>query len=169
MTRRDAARTAQAGVTLVEMLVVLALFAIVAGAVVLALPKPQEDGGDFAALTLSARLDRAVDRALTRNQGFAVWSDAGKVVVLDPGKSGGWTVVADPFLNPVKLVAGLDRMSFQRDDRAVYAVSPALIPLTGGVLRIPLGTSREAPELVFDGLGTALQTSQEERHGTRTR
>ena len=145
-----ARRAPQAGVTLIEMLVVLALFAVIAGAVVLALPAQRNARGEgFGLLTLSARLDTAKRRALTRSEPFAIWHQGDDVVVLLPDGDGRWVISDDPGLNPVKLISRYPRMSFQRDHEDVFPVSAALVPERGERLLIGAGNDDDT---YFDGL-----------------
>ena len=146
----QAERAPQAGVTLIEMLVVLALFAVIAGAVVFALPAQRDaKSAGFDRLTLAARLDTVTRRALTRDEPYAGWQQRGDVVVLLLNEKDRWTISDDPRLNPVKLISRYRRMSFQRDHEDVFPVSAALVPERGE--RLLIG-AEDGDDTYFDGL-----------------
>ena len=146
-------RNGEAGVTMIEMLVVLTLFAVVAGAVVLSVPGQNAPARqELSTLSLSTRLDAVVDRAMRGGGGFGLWKGEGQVLVLDPAGDGKWRLPDDPRLNPVKLFDLWSRISDQLDDGRVYAVSPALVPERGTTLTIALGQGTERARLSFDGL-----------------
>ncbi|MEM9552519.1 MAG: type II secretion system protein [Pseudomonadota bacterium] len=150
MTIPSSHRATETGVTLIEMLVVLTLFAIIAGAIVLALPSDRPGAQrDLDLLTLDARVEAAVDRTLSSGTGFAIWQDRGDIIFLEQGRSGRWVTSSDPRLNPVKLSARGSRMSFGMDDDRVFAVSAALVPVSGTPLRVVAG---DGSDLWFDGL-----------------
>ena len=151
MTGKDARRDPAAGVSLIEMLVVLALFSVVAGAVVLAAPGHRSGAGSaLDMLALEARLAAAGRRALTREEPFAIWQAGDDILVLLPGQNDRWEVSKDPRLNPVKLISRHSRMFFKRGDDDLFVVSAALVPVRGERLRIRLGVDGDA---YFDGLG----------------
>ena len=73
-------RSREAGGSLIEMLVVLALFAVVGGAVALSLPNAQrETSAEAEAHALVAHLDRALDITLTTNAGFGITHDGAEI------------------------------------------------------------------------------------------
>ena len=158
MTRPAARRDAQAGVSLIEMLVVLALFAVVAGAVVLAVPGQRgEARADVDLLALKARLSAVVTRTLVQDEPFAIWQGEGDLVVLLLTEAGRWEVAPDPRMNSVKLISRHPRMSFQRDHEDVFSVSAALVPDRGERLRIGLGDDSDA---FFDGYNLTLAQAE---------
>jgi general secretion pathway protein H len=142
-------RTAEAGVTLVEMLVVLALFGLLAGAVVLAFPSDRSATGPAArALTFKADLERAIDLALLRQTGFGIQRDDGALHFVEQQKDGTWGPHTEKTLDPVKLSGRTVRSSLETG--AVFAVSPALVPGSSDPLRVTFGP---AQVITFDGAG----------------
>ena len=152
------------------MLVVLAVFAVIAGAVVLSVPGPRVDNrSDLALLAIQSRIDAAVDLALARGTGFGIWQDGADVYLLEQAETGAWRLARDPRLNPVKLSAATSRISFRMDDDRVFAVTPALIPEHGKALRIVLADGPDALVLVFDGLNAHQKTPEAKQDATPDR
>lgn len=143
-------RAPEAGVTLIEMLVVLTIFAVVAGLAVLTVP--QTSGAVQDGLTqkaLQARITAAVDQALRTERGFAIWQGNGDLLLLTQSENGQWVPAEDILQNSAKLFSTYSRISIQEDDDGVFVVSPALVPVSGIPLRIQTGNG---PDLIFDGL-----------------
>ncbi|WP_299689795.1 prepilin-type N-terminal cleavage/methylation domain-containing protein [uncultured Tateyamaria sp.] len=151
MTRH---RRSDAGVTLVEMLVVLALFGVVAGTVLIAFPGDRRGTStETAARLLGAHIDRAVDLALTTGQGFGVAQNGRTLSFVQRGPDMRWTPHSDKQLATVKLSTGTTRISF--DTNEVYAVSADLIPEKSLPLVVQYGTRT----VVFDGARVHLENT----------
>lgn len=156
MTRR----APEAGVTLIEMLVVLAIMGVLAGAALLGVSGTRGSSqADLLALSLKTRLEAAVDFALARDEGFGIWQGDNRLVVLIADDAGLWVPATDPRLNPVKLSRAQARMSFRADDDRVFFVSPGLVPVQRETLEIVLP---DGPKLRFDGLKLKHGTDESE-------
>ncbi|WP_299783241.1 prepilin-type N-terminal cleavage/methylation domain-containing protein [uncultured Roseobacter sp.] len=148
MTRRSGT----AGVTLVEMLVVLVLIGVLSGAVALGLShRPSGDQAELSALKLTADLDRAVRYALDHQLAFGLKADPqGYSVLLS--SEGGWRPHPDPALQEVKLFPSSLRISMQDHDGVVFRVSRTLVPDDNRPWRATLGRGASARDVVFDGI-----------------
>ncbi len=147
------ARPSQAGVTLIEMLVVLALFAIVAGAVVLALPNPRDPAqADLSALALVSALDRAAGDALATGQGFGISHTDGTLRLVQQDDQGVWQPHSDPFLAGVKLFPAEVRNTQQAGFMDVYGVSARLVPEALGSFVATFGSGARDSTVSFDGV-----------------
>lgn len=145
-----ARRSDNAGVTLIEMLVVLAVFAVVAGAVALSLPDTRRaTSADAAARALAAHLDRAVDLALTTNTGFGIAHDGTDISFVQRARDNRWVTHSDNRLAQVKLSPRLSRISVNAQE--VYSVTADLIPDSSMPFRAVFGSGAGARVLVFDG------------------
>jgi type II secretion system protein H len=147
-------RRAQAGVSLIEMLVVLALFAMVASAVLLTLPSGRQsklEANQIASLT--AHLKRATTIAMARDQAFALVFDGDHLRFVEADGTG-WTDHSEKSLAGVKLSVDEGRMSLNRGE--YYAVSRGLVPLSAAPLRIEF----ETQAVVFDGVNVRLEGVQ---------
>ncbi len=146
-------RAGEAGMTLAETLVVLAVIAIAAGAAVTGLlPRPADTAGTEA-VRLAGLLTLAADEALARQQvlelawtdetyGFRVWSAEG----------GGWQApAAGPLTAERVLPAGLV-LSAGQTDRTVRIAPDGLSP--AAVIEITGNGSRR--QVVFDGLAAVV-------------
>ena len=139
-------RDAEAGVTLVEVLVVLALVGILAGTVGLRLGERSGAGaaGDRAAELLASRLNAAAEAALLSGRGTAfVWSADGY------GLEAGSAVHALP--------RGLTLRDETGATAGRYAIGPDLLPDAGRPLRLRIGAG--GPVLRFDGARAVLEGS----------
>ncbi|KMW59413.1 hypothetical protein AIOL_004395 [Candidatus Rhodobacter oscarellae] len=147
------ARPSLAGVTLIEMLVVLALFAIMAGAVVLALPSARDPArADLSALALVSALDRAAGHALATGQAFGIRQSDGALELVQQDDQGAWHPHSDPFLAGVKLFPTTTRNTEQAGRTAVYSVSGNLVPDTRDRLVVTFGSGARASIVSFDGV-----------------
>ncbi len=142
--------------TLVEMLVVLALVATVAGAVALGLgPATRGAAPREEAQILAARMQRASEEAVLTGQPVALaWSeDAYRFLLL---ADGAWVP------HPVRLLGEARTlppgMSF--GERGTFAVTAAVLPAAGEPLRLSLrrdgGDPARAVEVLWDGAAATL-------------
>ncbi|WP_299652005.1 prepilin-type N-terminal cleavage/methylation domain-containing protein [uncultured Tateyamaria sp.] len=149
-------RACHAGVSLVEMLVVLALFAIVASAVALSLPQSQRSTSDEAAArAFVAQLDRAIDQALVTGTGFGVLHDGEAIRFVQRGSDAEWVAHSDKHLARAKLSASTSRISINAKE--VYAVSARLIPSSATPFRAEFGRGAGRQIVFFDGARVRLQ------------
>ncbi|MDW3181807.1 prepilin-type N-terminal cleavage/methylation domain-containing protein [Roseobacter sp.] len=148
MTRRPGT----AGVTLVEMLVVLVLIGVLSGAVALGLStRPSGDQAELSALKLSADLDHAVRHALDHQVGFGLKADPQGYAFLVPS-GGNWRPHPDRALQDVKLFPRSLRISVQDHDGVVFRVSRTLVPEDNRPWRATLGHGASARDVIFDGV-----------------
>lgn len=144
-------RSTTAGVTLVEMLVVLVLIGVLSGAAALSLNRPSGDQAELAALKLTAHLDRAVRYALDHQIGFGLEADRGGYSFWVPmGEE--WHPHPDPTLNTVKLFPRNLRISVQDHDGVVFSVSRTLVPKGNRPWHATLGQGASARDVIFDGI-----------------
>lgn len=149
-------RRADAGVTLVEMLVVLALFTVVAGAVTLAVPGDRRGStAVVAADRLAAHLERAVDLALATGHGFGIAMQDDALRFVQRGSDARWGPHSDAQLARVKLSASSTRISLNTSE--VFAVSADLIPETSVPLRVQYGDGADGVAVLFDGAAVRLE------------
>ena len=139
-------RQRDAGVSLIEMLVVLALFGVVAGAVVLNVPDRPGARHELPALTVASDLTHAVDRALATSAGFAVQVFDTRIAILERADDGSWIPHSDRRLAQAKLFPGLDRIP---DQDGLFVVSRDLVPENAAPLVLRF---RGGIEVAFDGL-----------------
>ena len=152
MTRRPT----NAGVTLVEMLVVLVAIGILSAAVALTLPRTTSGTTpELAAIRLSADLDRAVQHALDHRTGFGVKANAEEYSfwVADQEQ---WRPHPDPILRDVKPFATNLRISVQDHENVVFAVSRHLVPAGSSPWQVTLGQGASAHRVIFDGLAARI-------------
>lgn len=147
MTR---ARGGSAGVTLVEMLVVLALFALVSGAVALSLPLGRgATSADTDARALQSHLNRAMEFALVTGSSFGVMHDGKNLRFVHLAITGDWAEHPDKQLKEVKLSLATARTSIKAQE--VFAVSARLIPATATPLNVQFGADANIQTVMFDG------------------
>lgn len=144
-------RQRQAGVTLVEVLVVLVLVAVAAGAVGLAIGPATRGGGVAqASQLLTARLNRASDEAMMTGQPVAfVWSDAAYHFEILQGT--GWQPHPVPILgSPQTLGSGMHFGGDSGPDGR-FEVGPSLYPVAGEPLNIALVSGTAIARIDYDG------------------
>ena len=147
------ARPSEAGVTLIEMLVVLALFAIIAGAVVLALPNARDPARpDLNAMALVSALDRAAGHSLVTGKGFGIRRTNGALELVQLNLQGTWVAHSDPFLAAVKLFPTTTRTTEQAGTRTVYGVSGRFVPEAMNRFVATFGSGPRASTVSFDGV-----------------
>lgn len=144
-------RSSQAGVTLVEVLVVLVLIGVMAGVVGLSLgPANRGSASAQEAQLLTARLNRAADEAVLSGSPVAlIWTEVTyRFVVLD---NAAW--VAHPIAvlgTPHELGNGL-RFSGEAAAGGHFVVLASLRPAGGAALELTLDDRVRAQSVVFDG------------------
>ena len=140
-------RASEAGLTLVEMLVVLALIGVMAGAVGLSLgPATRGPGAQDEARLLAARMRRASEEALLTGQPVAlVWTDREyRFVALGVE---GWAPHPIPLLAEVKALPGTLRFP----EPGAFAVTGADLPVGGEPLELRLEGQGSAAIVTWDG------------------
>lgn len=144
LLRTDTTRASDAGVTLVEILVVLALIGTVASVVGLGLA-PASRGLDAReeAELLAARMRRASEEVLLTGQAAAlVWS--GREYHFLALVDGAWAPHPVPLLAETKTLSGA--IHFQGDAlRGGFTVNTAALPQSGERLALLLGRESEDP------------------------
>jgi general secretion pathway protein H len=96
----------EAGLTLVEMLVVLAIVGVMAGLVVLSAGSGRGHGAEIEARRLAARLDLAADEAMVTGRPVAfIGSRSGYRFLMQ--RAGQWRDETAPALEPYSLPSGL--------------------------------------------------------------
>jgi general secretion pathway protein H len=147
-------RNAEAGMTLVETLVVLALVAIASGAAVTGLaPRPAQTAAAEAA-RLAALLSLAGDAALSGGAPVAlVWTAPGYAFRHAPGARGDWRPFASgPLAADRDLPAGV---TLRRGDGA----APPVLLARGGLAAaavLDLADARGRTRVLFDGLAARV-------------
>lgn len=146
-------RRSNAGVTLVEVLVVLVLTGIMAGAVGLALgPADRSDVLKREATLLSARLSRAADEALLTGSAMAfVWDPNGYRFEVRVGQD--WTPHPVSLLARSHALAGARLSNELKEDSGRFEVSTNLLPVEEKPLVVRLRDNRDnGIQVTFDGL-----------------
>ncbi|MFL4470148.1 prepilin-type N-terminal cleavage/methylation domain-containing protein [Tateyamaria armeniaca] len=149
-------RDATAGVTLIEMLVVLALFALVASAVALSLPSGRGNTSvEAGARALRAHLEHALDAALTTGSGFGLLHDGSDLRFVQRDPSGEWKSHGNKQLADVKLSLPPSRITINPQE--VFAVSARLIPSRSVPFKVQFGAGERSQFVVFDGARVVRQ------------
>ena len=139
------------------MLVVLALFGIVAGAVVLSVPSgTRATAADAAAQAFAAQLDHAVDQTLISGDGFGILWDGADIRFVQRGLDATWVAHSDKLLSQVKLSAPPSRISIKEAE--VFAVSAQLIPNSAIPIRVDFGRGANLQSVLFDGVRVRQQS-----------
>lgn len=134
------------GLTLVEMLVVLAIVGVMAGAVVLAMGPAGRGGSEGEARRLAARLSLAADEAMVTDRviGFQWTRDGYRFVDWQGGR---WVPDPAPALEDYKLPGGL-RFDDGRVDPVVVGADGGGTPLA---LHLGRGDGARGWSVRFDG------------------
>ena len=150
-------RDAQAGVTLVEVLVVLVLIGVMAGVVGLSLG-PVDRGGalDREANLLVARLNRAADEALLANAPVAfVWTQ--NTYAFLTLQQNAWATHPLPALGTPHEIGGGLQFLGDGSDGGRFLVLASLIPALGQPLLLSLGNSTaQSLDIEFDGVNARV-------------
>lgn len=159
MTRPAVTRDSSAGLTLVEVLVVLVLIATVAGAVGLNLgPGRGETMLESELALLRARMERASDEALLAGAPVAfVWSE-GNYQFLS-WTSRGWVPHDVSILGTPHELPDAIRLRHENARQGQFVITAQLVPAQGAplVLSIGDGTAVGAERLVWDGISARRQ------------
>lgn len=156
--RRSDARLAEAGVTLIEMLVVLSLIGVSAGIVSYALPSAAPARTlDQEATLLAARLNIAAERSLTSGAHFRMdWRPTG--YAFREWRDGDWQAATGaPLDAPHDLARGAVLSDGGGAQRGAITVAPDLMPEAAGVasLWVAAGAMRRA--VTFNGAAARVQ------------
>ncbi len=154
MTRAEPLRDGDAGLTLVEVLVVLVLIATVAGAVGLNLgPGRSEATLDSELALLRARMERASDEALLAGAPVAfAWSqNSYRFLGWTPE---GWAPHEVEILGAPHALPDAIRLRQKEAREGVFMVTAQLLPAQGTplVLSVGEGAPADAERLVWDGI-----------------
>ena len=150
-------RQPDSGVTLIEMLVMLALFAVLAGVVTIAMPGGRDlDRADLAAQSLAVALHRAVDHALVSGRGFGLTLSAEGLQFVHSDEDGEWHPHPDPNLEKVKLSPDTPRISNRAEQSVVFSVSKALVPTGLKPFVATFGSGQAAHTVIFDGVNARV-------------
>lgn len=146
-------RRPDAGVTLVEMLVVLAILGTAVGAAMLAIPQKTDDPSAMReAQLLQTRLVTALDTSMaTLRPARMVWEADGYAFEEWDGSE--WRSHLSPVLSERHILPG----SVTLEDTGTLAISPDVLPPKGGTIELVLrGASRV--RLRYDGFAATLET-----------
>lgn len=156
-TRPMQPRAAEAGVTLVEILVVLTLIAVTAGVVSYALPSPARSRNlDQEAALLAARLNLAATHSLMTGQAVAMdWQ--GDAYGFREWQDGDWRAATGaPLSERHRLAAGAVLSDGAGAARGVVAMSPDLLPARDGVQTVWVTSGAARRGVAFDGVVAAV-------------
>ena len=145
-------RRPDAGVTLIETLVVLAIIGTAVGAAMLAIPRGTEaPGATREARLLQARLPRAVDASLeTLAPVRMLWDPTG--YVFEVWEDDGWQAHPAPVLAARHGFPG----GVSLEGEGTLSITPELLPPEDGPLRLTLRGGAPAV-LRFDGFAAMLE------------
>ncbi|MGR3502569.1 pilus assembly FimT family protein [Pseudaestuariivita sp.] len=145
-------RRADAGVTLIEVLVVLALIAVGAGVVGYALPGgPSTRDLEQEADLLAARINLAAEKSLVSGAAHRLaWTrEAYRFEVWGPE---GWRAAPEPPLStPHALETGMQLTGAESARNGEMHILPSLIPRGGAIEAVTLRDGALAREVRFDG------------------
>ncbi|WP_298976443.1 Tfp pilus assembly protein FimT/FimU [uncultured Roseobacter sp.] len=145
-------RAGDAGVTLIEMLVVLVVIGIMASTVAMSFrPKTSGTAPEVTALKLVADLRLAVQFAIDHQRGFGVKAGPEGYRFWTIG-AGGWEPHADPSLRRLKPFPDTMRISVQDHEDMVFAVSRYLVPAGSTPWQVTLRQGPFAHQVTFDGV-----------------
>lgn len=153
-------RTSDAGVTLIEILVVLVLIGVSAGVVLYALPSGsnprtvREEAG-----LLVSRLNIAAERSLMNGQSIKLeWTSTG--YGFEEWTEGGWQKPSSPPLSQDHILA--DDLALTGEggrQQGIIRLSPDLLPKSGGLDVLRLGGGNVDRTITFDGASAVLSAT----------
>lgn len=144
-------RDGQAGLTLIEVLVVLVLIGAAAGTIGLSVgPTDRTIAIDRETRLLEVRFEQAADRAMiTGNPAAFIWQDDGYRFLEFDGES--WGPHGLPVLGEHQLPGGMSLIGPNAPRQHVIRAS-----LLNGSLALEIADGRERKRLVFDGMALAV-------------
>jgi general secretion pathway protein H len=149
-------RQRDSGVTLIEVLVVLALIGVSAGVVSYAIPSGRADRDlRQEAELLTARLNLAAERSLVEGRRYRLnWEGSG--YSFEEWTEAEWRTTTPPFDAPHRL-AGDTRLR-QTGGAATGAlrITPDLLPPEEGALHLRLAAGESSLTVIFDGAAARL-------------
>lgn len=142
------------------MLVVLALFGVVTGAVVLALPDRRGAlKADADAQALASAVNSAVDHTLRTGRGFAIRQSQDGLRLVQRHPDGTWGAHFAPDLAQLKLSVPDTRIL--GSSQQVFEVSASLVPLSSGPFVVTYGRDLPRVSVIFDGARARVRTDVE--------
>jgi general secretion pathway protein H len=144
------ARARETGLTLVEMLVVLAIIGVTSGAVVLAVGRAGGGGAQAEARRLATRLALAADETMVTDRALALdWDQKSYRFLVWNGKE--WAKAATPALEPHRLAVGLTL------DAAGTRPLPIGAEAGGPPLEARIGKGKDRWRVRFDGVNAEAE------------
>ncbi len=154
---RPRKRVGDSGVTLIEILVVLALIGIGAGIVSYALPSGAKARSlEQEAALLAARLNNVADRSLVAGETYRViWQS--EAYRFETWKDKAWhTATGAPLSGSHTLYRGATLSDATGAQRGSFAITPALLPPTTGIVSLRLASGVQDRTVTFDGATAQL-------------
>jgi general secretion pathway protein H len=151
---RPDGRDAQAGISLIEVLVVLAIVGVMTGATVIGLGALDRGGrAEAEARRLADRLELATDEALVTDTPLAlVWDARGYRFLGWDGQAGAWAPAALPALGePHALPAAL---RIEGDEEAPVLIAP---DLARSAVQLRVSGGDRGWRVAFDGFATSAE------------
>lgn len=141
----------QTGMTLVEMLIVLAIIGVATGATVLGMGAMGGASAETEARRLGARLRAAADETMVTERPLALTWDAESYGFVTPDARGRWTPAVGGGLEPHELPSGI-RLTGPRGS------APLPILVDGAAAPIQLGVTGSSGSwrVAFDGFDVAI-------------
>ena len=150
-------RRADAGVTLIEILVVLALIGVSAGVVMYALPSASQARNlNQEAALLTARLNLASERSLINGTFYRLnWVAQG--YSFDEWSDGAWRNAGTaPLSEAHSLGAGMTLTDEGTGPKGGVEISPDLMPSGAAVVRLRISADTRERFITFDGASATL-------------
>ena len=151
-------RRADAGVTLIEILVVLALIGVSAGVVMYALPSTSQTRNlNQEAALLTARLNLASERSLINGQYYRLnWVAQG--YSFEAWSGGDWhEAVTAPLSEAHSLDPGMTLTDESSGPKGGVEISPDLMPSGATLVRLRISTDARERYITFDGASATLE------------
>lgn len=151
-------RVKDAGVTLIEMLVVLVLIGVGAGIVTYALPSGSAARSvSQEATLLKSRLNIAAERSLIGGRPFRMtWTSTG--YRFEEWEGAKWqTASSPPFIAAHVFDDAVSLTTMVGGSEGEIAITPDLLPTANGVVEIRLKAGTSSETLVFDGAAARIE------------
>jgi len=159
ISRFPAIEGPEAGLTLVEMLVVLAIIGVTAGAVVLAVGRAGGGGAQAEARRLATRLALAADETMVTDRALALDWDTKSYRFLEwNGKA--WVKSGTPALEAHDLPGGL------KLEIGASRPLPIGADMGGATLEARIGSARDKWRVAFDGVNATAEVDAASEKGT---